>query len=55
MSPDARHLSQTKTGDWSLESGDKINKKMAKLSKDDALKYHSQGKPGKIEVVPTKP
>lgn len=28
---------------------------MAKLSKDDALKYHSQGKPGKIEVVPTKP
>lgn len=28
---------------------------MAKFSKDDALKYHSQGKPGKIEVVPTKP
>ncbi|MDD2284167.1 MAG: NADP-dependent malic enzyme [Paludibacter sp.] len=28
---------------------------MAKLSKEDALRYHSQGKPGKIEVVPTKP
>ena len=27
---------------------------MSKL-KDDALKYHSQGKPGKIEVIPTKP
>ena len=28
---------------------------MAKLTKEDALLYHSQGKPGKIEVVPTKP
>lgn len=28
---------------------------MAKLTKQDALNYHSQGKPGKIEVVPTKP
>ena len=28
---------------------------MAKLIKEDALDYHSQGKPGKIEVVPTKP
>ncbi len=28
---------------------------MAKLTKDDALRYHSEGKPGKIEVVPTKP
>lgn len=28
---------------------------MAKLTKSDALNYHSQGKPGKIEVVPTKP
>jgi len=28
---------------------------MAKLRKQDALDYHSQGKPGKIEVVPTKP
>lgn len=25
------------------------------MHKDDALKYHSQGRPGKIEVVPTKP
>ena len=23
--------------------------------KQDALNYHSQGRPGKIEVVPTKP
>jgi malate dehydrogenase (oxaloacetate-decarboxylating)(NADP+) len=23
--------------------------------KEDALKYHSKGRPGKIEVVPTKP
>lgn len=28
---------------------------MAKISKEAALKYHAQGKPGKIEVVPTKP
>ncbi len=28
---------------------------MAKFSKQDALDYHSQGRPGKIEVVPTKP
>ena len=27
---------------------------MAKLTKQDALDYHSQGRPGKIEVVPTK-
>src|SRR5438477_3185120 len=25
-----------------------------KISKDDALNYHSKGRPGKIEVVPTK-
>jgi malate dehydrogenase (oxaloacetate-decarboxylating)(NADP+) len=28
---------------------------MAKVTKEEALLYHSQGKPGKIEVVPTKP
>lgn len=28
---------------------------MAKVTKEDALKYHSEGKPGKIEVIPTKP
>ncbi len=28
---------------------------MAKITKDDALRYHSVGRPGKIEVVPTKP
>ncbi len=28
---------------------------MTKLTREDALLYHSQGKPGKIEVVPTKP
>ena len=28
---------------------------MAKFTKKDALNYHSQGRPGKIEVVPTKP
>ncbi|MBR5606825.1 MAG: NADP-dependent malic enzyme [Bacteroidaceae bacterium] len=28
---------------------------MAKITKEAALRYHSQGKPGKIEVVPTKP
>lgn len=26
-----------------------------KIRRDDALNYHTQGKPGKIEVVPTKP
>lgn len=28
---------------------------MAKITREAALLYHSQGKPGKIEVVPTKP
>ena len=28
---------------------------MSKVSKEDALKYHSEGKAGKIEVIPTKP
>jgi malate dehydrogenase (oxaloacetate-decarboxylating)(NADP+) len=28
---------------------------MAKFNKQDALDYHEQGRPGKIEVVPTKP
>jgi malate dehydrogenase (oxaloacetate-decarboxylating)(NADP+) len=28
---------------------------MAKIKKQDALDYHSGGRPGKIEVVPTKP
>ncbi len=29
-------------------------KDMIKINKEDALNYHSQGQPGKIEVVPTK-
>lgn len=28
---------------------------MEKFRKQDALDYHSQGRPGKIEVIPTKP
>ena len=28
---------------------------MAKFTKEDALRYHSEGKPGKIEITPTKP
>ena len=28
---------------------------MVKITKEAALLYHSQGKPGNIEVVPTKP
>ena len=28
---------------------------MARFTKEDALNYHSEGRPGKIEVVPTKP
>ena len=28
---------------------------MAKITKEAALLYHSMGKPGKIEVIPTKP
>jgi len=28
---------------------------MAKIRKQDALDYHSSGRPGKIEVIPTKP
>jgi len=33
----------------------KRNTLMAKVRKQDALDYHSSGKPGKIEVIPTKP
>ena len=37
----------------------KVDKKqrtiMVKVTREAALKYHSEGKPGKIEVVPTKP
>ena len=28
---------------------------MAKITKEEALRYHVEGKPGKIEVIPTKP
>ncbi|KKK81822.1 hypothetical protein LCGC14_2809580, partial [marine sediment metagenome] len=28
---------------------------MSNFSKEDALNYHSEGRPGKIEVIPTKP
>jgi len=28
---------------------------MSKITREDALNYHSSGRPGKIEVVPTKP
>lgn len=28
---------------------------MSKITKDDALHYHEEGRPGKIEIVPTKP
>lgn len=28
---------------------------MAKITKEEALRYHAEGKPGKIKVVPTKP
>ena len=27
---------------------------MSKLTREDALNYHSEGRPGKIEVIPTK-
>src|SRR6188768_2596242 len=28
---------------------------MSKFRREDALDYHSQGRPGKIDVIPTKP
>lgn len=28
---------------------------MAKITKEDALNYHTEGRPGKLEVIPTKP
>src|SRR5210317_1492527 len=28
---------------------------MSKITREDALNYHSEGRPGKIEVIPTKP
>ncbi len=38
-----------------LEVDKKQRTIMVKVTKEAALKYHSEGKPGKIEVVPTKP
>ena len=32
-----------------------IKTSMAKITKEEALRYHAEGKPGKIEVIPTKP
>jgi malate dehydrogenase (oxaloacetate-decarboxylating)(NADP+) len=37
------------------QSGKLKNSNMIKISKQDALDYHSSGRPGKIEVVQTKP
>ncbi len=31
------------------------NQHIVKITKKDALKYHSEGRPGKIEITPTKP
>jgi malate dehydrogenase (oxaloacetate-decarboxylating)(NADP+) len=28
---------------------------MTKITKEDALRYHTEGRPGKLEVIPTKP
>jgi malate dehydrogenase (oxaloacetate-decarboxylating)(NADP+) len=28
---------------------------MTKITNEDALEYHSKGRPGKLEVIPTKP
>ena len=28
---------------------------MSTITRDEALDYHSEGRPGKIEVIPTKP
>ena len=33
----------------------KIYSNMSTVTKEAALEYHNEGKPGKIEVVPTKP
>ncbi len=40
--------------DW-LQFNEQNVKFMAKAIKEEALRYHSEGKPGKIEVIPTKP
>ena len=34
---------------------DKNKHNMSKIKKQEALDYHSQGRPGKIEVIPSKP
>jgi len=38
-----------------FKQGRQVICSMAKYRKQEALDYHSQGRPGKIEVVPTKP
>src|SRR3989338_236469 len=40
---------------FSIFTGFEKDSYMPKVRKQDALDYHSMGKPGKIEVVPTKP
>jgi malate dehydrogenase (oxaloacetate-decarboxylating)(NADP+) len=42
-------------GDIELMSPSRDHEKLNSRRKEDALEYHSKGRPGKIEVVPTKP
>ncbi len=52
--PDVLDSPTLKTADAQTQS--ETRKKMAdKQLSEDALEYHSRGRPGKIEVVPTKP
>ena len=45
----------TKTIYASESQPDAVTVKIRKITKEAALAYHSDGRPGKIEVVPTKP
>jgi 23S rRNA pseudoU1915 N3-methylase RlmH len=52
-------LEDLKSGNYLITLATKgessTQRNMAKIKKQDALDYHSSGKPGKIEVIPTKP
>ena len=40
---------------FSTLTGNQKQEVMVKISKQEALDYHSSGRPGKVEVIPTKP
>ena len=57
MSTESVSAPEKKKADSSNKSEENMNAESngkSKISREDALEYHAKGRPGKIEVVPTK-